>query len=161
LSVKNLIFLWLLAGPAAAATTAPRPKIPLVLNAPVAALGDWSELKGKVVYVDFWATWCLPCLAALPRTNALIDSLKGQPVVFLSITDEDAATVQAFLKKREMRSWVGVDERGASLRAFRVHERPDGWLIGKDGKILAHVAPDKLTEQAVRDALAAPDPPSK
>jgi len=152
--MKNLIFILSLAVPAAAATAAPRPKIPLVLNAPVDRLGDWSELKGKVVYVDFWATWCAPCVAALPRLNALIDSVKGLPVAFLSITDEDADTVRAFRKKREMKAWLGVDPKGASLRAFHVHQRPDGWLIGKDGTVLAHVAPDQLTEKAVRDAVA-------
>jgi thiol-disulfide isomerase/thioredoxin len=156
LEVRALVFFLLLAGPASAAAKAPRPRIPLVLGAPIAKLDDWGALKGKVVYVDFWATWCLPCVAGLPRANALVDALKGVPVVFLSITDEDPATVRAFLKKREIKSWVGVDESGASLRAFGVKSRPDGFLIGKDGAVLAHVAPDKLTEKAVRDAVAAP-----
>jgi len=143
-----------LAAPAGAAPQAPRPVIPLLLNAPVPKIADWSELRGKVVYVEFWATWCAPCVAGMPRTNRLIDALKDVPVVFLAVSDEAPEIVRAFLKTHEMKAWVGVDEKGAAFQAFHVEARPDGYLIGKDGTLLARIEPDQLKESDVRDAAA-------
>jgi uncharacterized protein (TIGR03435 family) len=143
-----------LAGPAAAAPKAPHPEIPLVLNAPLTKIKDWSELKGKVVYIEFWATWCAPCVAGMPRTNRIIDSVKDLSVVFLALSDESPEVVRAFLKTHELKSWVGVDERGAAFKAFHVAMRPDGYLIGKDGTVLARIEPEQLKESDLRDAAA-------
>lgn len=144
----------LLAVPAAAAPKAPDLKIAKVFNAPVSEIKGLDSLKGKVVFVEFWATWCAPCVAGVPRTNRLIDSLKGESVVFLAVTDEPADMVAAFLKTHEFKSWVGVDEAKSSLKAYKVRGRPDGFLIGKDGSLLARIPPDSLQESDVRDAIA-------
>jgi uncharacterized protein (TIGR03435 family) len=146
----------LLAVPAAAAPApkAPEFKIAKVFNAPVTEVKGLASLKGKVVFLEFWATWCGPCVAGVPRTNRLIDSLKGEPVVFLSVTDEPADMIAAFLKTREFKAWVGVDEARSALKAYKVRGRPDGYLIGKDGTLLARVYPDELKESDVRDAIA-------
>lgn len=138
----------------AAATKAPELKIAKVFNAPVTEVKSLDSLKGKVVFVEFWATWCAPCVAGVPRTNRLIDALKGEPVVFLAVTDEPADMIAAFLKTHEFKSWVGVDEARSSLKAYKVRGRPDGYLIGKDGTLLARVFPDSLAESDVRDAIA-------
>lgn len=139
---------------AAPAQKAPDLKIAKVFNAPVAEIKSLDSLKGKVVFVEFWATWCAPCVAGVPRTNRLIDALKGEPVVFLSVTDEPADMIAAFLKTHEFKSWVGVDEAMSSLKAYKVRGRPDGYLIGKDGSLLARIFPDTLKESDVRDAIA-------
>lgn len=145
----------LLALPAAAqAKKAPDFKIAQVLGAPVGKISGLAELKGKVVFLEFWATWCGPCVAGIPRTNRLIETLSGQPVVFLSVTDEPAETIAAYLKTHEMKAWVGLDAAHSSFDAYKVHGRPDGYLIGKDGTLLARVFPDNLQESDVRDALA-------
>ncbi|MBI2385780.1 MAG: redoxin domain-containing protein [Elusimicrobia bacterium] len=146
----------LLASSSAAAPgpKAPELKIAKVFNAPVSEVKSLASLKGKVVFVEFWATWCAPCVAGVPRTNRLIDALKGEPVVFLSVTDEPADQIAAFLKTHEFKSWVGVDEARSSLKAYKVRGRPDGYLIGKDGTLLARIFPDSLKESDVRDAIA-------
>ncbi|MCM2304425.1 MAG: TlpA family protein disulfide reductase, partial [Elusimicrobia bacterium] len=145
----------LLAAPAAAAPAkAPDFKIAKVFNAPVAEIKSLDSLKGKVVFLEFWATWCGPCVAGIPRTNRMIDALKGEPVVFLAVTDEPAAMIEAYLKTREFKAWVGVDEAKSSIKAFKNVRRPDGYLIGKDGALLGRISPDRLSESDVRDALA-------
>ncbi len=145
----------LLAAPAAAAAAkAPEFKIAKVFNAPVSEVKSLASLKGKVVFLEFWATWCAPCVAGVPRTNRLIDSLKGEPVVFLAVTDEPADMIAAFLKTHEFKAWVGVDEAKSSLTAYKNRSRPDGYLIGKDGTLLGRIAPDRLQESDVRDAIA-------
>lgn len=140
--------------PAAAAPKTPHPKIPVLFNAPQSSLRDWSALKGKVVYVDFWSTWCAPCVAGMPRLNGLIDSLRDAPVVFLALSDETPDVVGAFLKKHQIKAWVGADPSGAAFRAFHVNERPNGYLIGRDGALLAEIQPEDLKESDVRDAVA-------
>lgn len=145
----------LLALPSAAnAKKAPEFKIAKVFNAPVSEITSLASLKGKVVYLEFWATWCAPCVAGMPRTNRMIDALKGEPVVFLAVTDEPADMIAAFLKTHEFKGWIGIDEEKSSLKAYKNKRRPDGWLIGKDGTLLGRISPEQLEESDVRAALA-------
>jgi uncharacterized protein (TIGR03435 family) len=151
----SLALVALLAVPVgASAPKAPEFKIAKVFNAPVTEVKSLDSLKGKVVFLEFWATWCTPCVAGVPRTNRLIESLKGEPVVFLAVTDEPADMIATFLKTHEFKSWVGVDEAKSSFKAFKNRSRPDGYLIGKDGTLLARIYPDSLKESDVRDAIA-------
>ncbi|HAH32874.1 MAG TPA: hypothetical protein DCL44_11230 [Elusimicrobia bacterium] len=140
-------------GPSYAAQ-APDFKIAKVLNAPVTSVKGLKDLKGKVVFLDFWATWCAPCVASLPHINRLHEALKGEPVVFIAVTDESTDTITAFLTTHEIKSWVGIDQKESSFKAYRVNGRPDGYLIGKDGTLLARIFPASLEEKEVRDAIA-------
>lgn len=146
----------LLAAPAGAAPAphAPDFKIAKVFNAPVSEVKSLASLKGKVVFLEFWATWCAPCVAGVPRSNRLIDALKGEPFVFLAVTDEPADMIAAYLKTHEMKAWVGVDEAKSSVKAYKNIGRPDGYLIGRDGALLGRIFPDHLKESDVRDAIA-------
>lgn len=139
---------------AAYAVPAPGFSIAEVLNGPVKRINGLKDLKGKVVFLDFWATWCVPCVASMPHMNALHEGLKGEPVVFIAITDESADTIQPFLKTHEIRSWIGIDKKKSSFRAYKVEGRPDGYLIGRDGSLLARIFPAHLTEKNIRDAIA-------
>ncbi|OGS06830.1 MAG: hypothetical protein A2270_11695 [Elusimicrobia bacterium RIFOXYA12_FULL_51_18] len=139
---------------AATGAAAPDFKIARVLNAPVSKVNGLADLKGKVVFIEFWATWCAPCVASIPHMNRLLEAVKGEPVVFIAVTDESTATINTFLKTHEMKSWIGIDQKKSSLKAFKVVGRPDGYLIGKDGKLLARISPGYLEEKALRAAIA-------
>lgn len=153
----NPLFLALALTSAAAAPKAPRApefSVATILGGPVKKVSGLKELEGKVVYLEFWATWCPPCVAGIPATNRLIDKLTGEPVVFLFVTDEPESKIGPWLKTREVKSWVGLDVEKKTLGPYKVHSRPEGFLIGKDGGLLAKIHPAALTESDVRAALA-------
>lgn len=136
-----------------AGEAAPKFQIDKVLNAPVSKV-SLAGLKGKVVFLDFWATWCPPCVASLPHMNKIVKAMKGQPVVIIAVTDEPTDTIKEFLKTHEIASWIGIDLEKYAVTAFKAKSRPQGYLIGKDGKLLAHINPTALTEKDLRDAVA-------
>ena len=108
-----------------------------LLQAPPAARADWASLKGKVVVLEFWATWCSPCVASLPRFNQLVESLDPTKFQFISIDDEDPKAVQNFLNKKKMSGWVGVDPSGGVFGLYGVESRPTTIIVDGNGKILA------------------------
>jgi thiol-disulfide isomerase/thioredoxin len=81
---------------------APALHLAKLLNAPTNAQASWPSLKGKVVVLDFWATWCPPCIASIPHMNTLVDELKDEPVQFIAITAEPEDVVAKFLKKNPL-----------------------------------------------------------
>src|SRR6185503_11931309 len=100
----------------------PAPELGLeqVLQAPAGTEASWEKLKGKVVVLEFWATWCAPCIAAIPHLNELADHFKGKPVQFIAITDEQNKVIEAFLKKRAMRAWIGLDTDKSMFKAYSI-----------------------------------------
>jgi thiol-disulfide isomerase/thioredoxin len=79
----------------------------LLPEQPVAS-ARFEALAGKVVVLEMWATWCGPCVKAIPHLNELAGKFKDRPVVFLSVTDEEQKVVEAFLNKRRISGWVGI-----------------------------------------------------
>ena len=71
-----------------------------------------DDLQGKVVLLDFWATWCAPCREALPRMQKIAKSFQGQPLVVLSVSiDTDEQKWKDFVKKNEM-TWLQSRDQG-------------------------------------------------
>jgi uncharacterized protein (TIGR03435 family) len=134
--------LW--AHPAKGAPAPPLDSLKL-LQAPVGASADWASLKGKVVVLEFWATWCSPCVASLPRFNQLVESLDPAKFQFISIDDEDLNAVQNFLNKKKMSGWIGVDPSGGVFGLYGVESRPTTIIVDGNGKIVAVTEIDSLS----------------
>src|SRR4030095_15566093 len=83
--------------------------------APEGAGLGWEQLQGKVVVLEFWATWCGPCVATIPHMNELADQFKGEPVQFVALTQEPEKTVAAFLPKTPIHAWVALTRASAAL----------------------------------------------
>ncbi len=125
-----------------------------LLQAPKGASTKPEALRGKVVVLEFWATWCGPCIVHFPNLNELADRFKGKPVQFISITEESREVVERFLKRREIKSWVGLDTDRSVFRALRVAGIPQTVIIDTEGRIAALTSPEQVTEQVLRDLLA-------
>jgi peroxiredoxin/outer membrane lipoprotein-sorting protein len=95
-----------------------------------------SDLKGKVIVLDFWATWCPPCRASLPHLNKLYDEKKGEGLqVFAVDQQEDKDKVQSFVDKTKLTVPVLLDANGGVGEKYKVNGIPETVVIGKDGKV--------------------------
>jgi uncharacterized protein (TIGR03435 family) len=162
-SVAAFIFLALAAapsygGPMAEAPPAPGEKAPPIavetlLQSPAGAQADWEKLRGKVVVLEFWATWCGPCVAALPHTNELAERYK-ENVQFIQITNEGRADVEAFLAKQPMNGWVGLDTDRSVFDAYCVKGIPMTVLVRPDGVVDTVTYPTTLKPEHLDNVLA-------
>ncbi len=114
-------------------------------------------LRGKVVLLDFWATWCAPCREQMPRVAELYGKLKDKGAVLLGVSDDESpATALAYMKERKY-EWPGVVEEkfGTARSNFRVRAIPALVLIDQQGVIVEHqVGKSAESEQKIRAALA-------
>jgi len=132
---------------------APDAGIPSLLQAPMPALGSLRDLRGKAVVLEFWATWCDTCRETVPHMNKLREQFRGRPVVFLSVTDEPRAAVEAFLKEHPITGWIGLDEGGRLGNAFGVRGIPQVFLIDREGVILMKISPSYFYASDIERAL--------
>ena len=97
-----------------------------------------SELRGKTVLLDFWATWCLPCRNAMPGTELLHRQLKDKNLIVLGIDDEDPEQQSAFLRKFGYSFSSLVDPASRVKNLYNVGGIPATVLIDGEGKIRAY-----------------------
>ena len=120
-----------------------------------------ADLKGKVVLVNFWATWCPPCRQELARVEKeIIERFKGQDFVFLPISrGESKDKVAAFREKMGYSFPMGLDMDQSIFKKFATNYIPRNFLVGRDGKVvLASVGYDdaefaelvKLIEETIK-----------
>jgi len=97
-----------------------------------------EQFKGKVVYVDFWASWCKPCIQSFPWLHDIKEnySAKGFEVVAINL-DKDQALAEEFLKVMDVNFVVAFDESGDTASRYKLKGMPSSYLIGRDGKLYA------------------------
>jgi cytochrome c-type biogenesis protein len=124
-----------------------------------------SDYKGKVVFLNFWATWCPPCNEELPDIEALYKeyNLNQDEVVFLGITnpsskeypnnqDVSKAEIISFLKDKNYTFPTLFDETGEVLNNYNITAFPTTFLIDKDGNIVGYV-PGMMTKDIMHNVI--------
>lgn len=102
-----------------------------------------SDYKGKVVVLDFWATWCGPCKASFPKMQELVTKYKDKDVTFLFINtwedkkeEEVLKNVTNYLTEKKYTFHVVFDSKSEVVTKYKIQGIPTSILIGKDGNIL-------------------------
>lgn len=134
MSARSVALAFLLGALPAAVCAAPGAVQAPLFDLPGARLAD---LRGKVVYVDFWASWCVPCRKSFPFMNALQQRHgdAGLQVVAINV-DEKREDAAAFLAKVPAGFTIAYDPQGATPKAYRVRGMPSSALVGRDGRLL-------------------------
>ncbi|MDA7746490.1 TlpA family protein disulfide reductase [Psychromonas sp.] len=98
---------------------------------------SFGQLKGQWLYVDFWASWCIPCKKSFPFMNELQNVFKDKNVrvIAISVDDTEAAAVK-FLKYNKTDFWVFHDPKGKLASEFKVPGMPSSYLINPEGEIV-------------------------
>ena len=122
-----------------------------------------GAMRGRVVLLDFWATWCAPCRVAIPKLDALQARFGAQGLSVLGVSTEDAQDVATFTQHMGMRYGIAADKHGATTRSYGVASLPTLIVIDKRG-VVRDVAigfdpgSDARLEATVRSLLAEPAP---
>ena len=97
---------------------------------------DLGQYRGKVVYLDFWASWCGPCKLSFPYMQKMVSAYPPSGFVVLAVNlDKSQAKADAFLAQVGSKLPVVYDPDGAVATRFAVKEMPTSVLIGRDGKV--------------------------
>jgi thiol-disulfide isomerase/thioredoxin len=122
----------------------------------------WLPLRGKAVLINFWASWCEPCVAELPSLQALTNQYGADTLVVLEVNfKESAPTVQRFMSRTAMPTAVSLDRDGSVARAWGVNVFPTTMLIGADGQVKSWVRGSLDWQSPTGIALIAPLLPAR
>ncbi|MFZ6799083.1 TlpA family protein disulfide reductase [Undibacterium sp. Di24W] len=128
--------------------------------------GNKESLKqhlGKLVYVDFWASWCAPCLQSFPFMNSLQQKYQAAGLQIIAINlDKKIDDAQIFLSKNPAQFLVLFDPAGQTPQQYGVKGMPSSYLIDRKGKLISihkgfKVADQEILEAKIKAALADKD----
>jgi thiol-disulfide isomerase/thioredoxin len=128
------------------------PPINLDNLVPAGTQATWESLRGRPVVVEFWATWCGPCLHEIPHLNQLASKFKA--VQFISITDEPFSVVESFLKTNPISGWVALDRDRSAFKAYGIDFVPQTALVDEARVLRGIIHPRQLTVAVLTDLVA-------
>lgn len=161
----------LVPGPAIAASS--RPAADLELRDLSGRARSLRELRGKVVLVNFWATWCGPCIGELPILGELAERYRGAGLVVVAASVDEPQTrddVEAFARKRGkgLEVWIGADTRDMAALGLHGNTVPATLLVDRNGRIAERARGavsrgdlDRIIEGLLREGGGGPDLPQR
>ncbi|MFN7494013.1 MAG: redoxin domain-containing protein [Cyclobacteriaceae bacterium] len=111
-----------------------------------------ADFKGKVVVLDFWATWCSPCIKSLPELEALQTKYQSDLQV-ITITSDPAERIEKFLSKKALKLPVVIDEQGKLATVFPHRTIPHTIVIDKSGIVRAITSSSQITEEIINKVI--------
>jgi peroxiredoxin len=116
---------------------------------------EWTlkDLRGKVVLVNFWATWCPPCRKEVPGLDALYKRFKGQGLVILGVSDDTPTKVRTFARQKKIAYPVLLDPGSKVKKLYSVEGIPMSFVYARNGKLVAE-SMDMRTRQQFLTMLA-------
>ena len=115
---------------------------------------DFNAFKGKIVYVDFWASWCGPCRASFPFMNELNKEFADDVVILGLSVDSSKEDADRFLAKTPADFNLAIDTEGVCPKEFVVKGMPSSYILGRNGDLLySHTGFRKSDVKKIRAAL--------
>lgn len=115
---------------------------------PAGASLDLSEYRGKVVVLDFWASWCVPCRRSFPWLNSMNDKYAKDGLVIIGINvDKETKSAADFLQKYPAKFRINYDPDGILATKYGVQGMPSSIVIGRDGQTSARHLGFKVRRQ--------------
>jgi thiol-disulfide isomerase/thioredoxin len=97
-----------------------------------------SDHRDRVVILDFWASWCAPCMAMMPRIQALVGDQDPEKVLLISVNlEETAQHISGVMERQQLTSTVVMDVDSAAATKFNVKSMPQWFVVDREGKIAA------------------------
>ena len=97
-----------------------------------------KDFRGRVVYLDFWASWCKPCVKSFPWMQTMNATYQSQGLEIVAVNlDKNRDLAEAFLKKIKVDFTIAFDQKGETAKTYELRGMPTSYLIGRDGKIYA------------------------
>ena len=111
---------------------------------------DFAQFRGKVVFLNFWATWCPPCTAELPNIQRFYEIMKKEDIAFINSSFEDEALVQKFISKKGLKLPVYLHGSGVPAEFISNRGIPVTFIIDRQGGIVyEHIGPAKWDDESV------------
>jgi len=132
------------------------PSCPAILELKDTLL-DLKKYRGKVIYLDFWATWCPPCKKSMPFLNALRNELVDQGFEIIAINvDENSEDARQFLKQHPVNYLIAMDPAGKCPSEYNLMAMPSAYFIDRQGIVrYIHLGFRKSDEQEIRHQVMA------
>jgi thiol-disulfide isomerase/thioredoxin len=95
-----------------------------------------AQLKGKPVWINFWATWCVPCREEMPAMQELFDAYRDHGLTIVAVNmEEDPATVRRWITSGNYGFTFVLDSEGQQVKRYNVKAAPTSYFVGRDGVI--------------------------
>ncbi|MBI4055521.1 MAG: TlpA family protein disulfide reductase [Elusimicrobia bacterium] len=143
------------------ASQEPRPAPEFELSTPRGNLLRLRDMRGSLVLIDFWATWCLPCHESMPSFQKLYEKYKDQGLMVVGINiDTNPKPVSPFLKRLSITYPIALDTQNSVMQSYQVYGIPSLFLIDRKGYIQAHWTGysselDRSVEEEIKNLLNA------
>ncbi len=119
-------------------------------------LGEAPTLSGQVLYIDFWATHCAPCVTALPEINKLHEKFAAKGLVVIAVSDETDVKIKSFMLKHPMRHVSAVEGKKSLTKALKIKAIPYSIFVDRKGKIIWRGSSEDVTDELVEGFLKVP-----
>ena len=130
---------------------APDFSLPSLLNGQLSTENKISlhQLRGKVVYLDFWASWCGPCLQSLPLFDKMYQQLNSKGLEIIAVNlDDDVDDALKFLDQHPVHFSIAYDNSGKTPEDYSIRVMPSSFLIDKEGRIVSRHSGFKVSDMA-------------
>ena len=114
-----------------------------------------SELRGKVVFVNFWATWCAPCREEFPELEKMAEALQGLPLEMVAVSGDDGwDDVRKFLGAKKSRMTIALDQSKTTPHLYGTEKFPESYVIDAQGRLrLRFISVQPWTDERIQRYL--------